>query len=61
MMRAGFYPHLAISAIGKNKRFYLPYILTCTGMIMMNYIIAFLTFFRQPQRYERRGSDKDDA
>ena len=44
MMRAGFYPHLAISAIGKNKRFYLPYILTCTGMIMMNYIIAFLTF-----------------
>ena len=44
MMRAGFYPYLAISAIGKNKRFYLPYILTCTGMIMMNYIIAFLTF-----------------
>ena len=44
MMRAGFYPHLAISTIGKNKRFYLPYILTCTGMIMMNYIIAFLTF-----------------
>lgn len=43
-MRTGFYPHLAMSAIGKNKRFYLPYILTCTGMIMMNYIIAFLTF-----------------
>lgn len=42
-MRLGFYPKLAWDGIRKNKRLYLPYILTCIGMIMMNYIIAFLS------------------
>lgn len=41
-MRKGLYPHLAFSSMGKNKRMYVPYLLTCTGMIMMNYIITFL-------------------
>ena len=41
-MGIGFYPHLAWDSIRKNRRFYLPYILTCTGMVMMFYIIAFL-------------------
>lgn len=41
-MGIGFYPHLAWDGIRKNKRLYLPYILTCTGMVMMFYIIAFL-------------------
>lgn len=41
-MRAGFYPKLAFDGIRKNKRMYLPYILTCIGMVMMYYIIAFL-------------------
>ena len=41
-MGIGFYPHLAWDSIRKNKRLYLPYILTCTGMVMMFYIIAFL-------------------
>lgn len=41
-MGIGFYQHLAWDGIRKNKRLYLPYILTCTGMVMMFYIIAFL-------------------
>lgn len=41
-MRIGFYPKLAWTGIKKNKRLYLPYILTCIGMVMMFYIITFL-------------------
>ena len=41
-MRGGFYPQLALTGIRKNKSFYLPFILTCAGMIMMSYIIEFL-------------------
>ena len=42
-MRTGFYQKLAISGIRKNGKTYLPYILTCVGMVMMNYIISFLS------------------
>ena len=41
-MKIGFYPKLAWDGIRKNKRFYLPYILTCAGMVMMFYIIHHL-------------------
>lgn len=41
-MRGGFYIKLAASGIGKNKKLYLPYILTCICMVMMFYIIVFL-------------------
>lgn len=41
-MKAGFYPKLAWDGIRKNKKFYLPYILTCIGMVMMFYIIHYL-------------------
>ena len=41
-MRTGFYLKLAWDGIRKNKRFYLPYILTCIGMVMMFYIIHYL-------------------
>lgn len=37
------YPRLAASGITKNRRTYLPYILTCSGMIMMYYIVSFLS------------------
>ena len=37
-----FYPRLAWDGIRKNKRLYLPYILTCAGMVMMFYIIHHL-------------------
>ena len=54
-MRAGFYPRLAVTGIRKNGRLYLPYLLTCVGMVMMHYIIGFLS------RYEGllhiRGGD----
>ncbi len=42
-MRTGVYQKLAISGIRKNRKTYLPYILTCIGMVMMNYIISFLS------------------
>lgn len=41
-MKNGFYPKLAWSGIKKNKQLYLPYLLTCAGMVMMFYIISFL-------------------
>lgn len=39
-MKKGFYPKLALSGIIKNKKLYLPYILTCVGMVMMYYIMG---------------------
>ncbi len=41
-MKMGFYPTLASSGMYKNKKLYLPYLLTCIGMAMMYYIICFL-------------------
>ncbi len=41
-MKLGFYPTLAASGIRKNKRMFTPFILTCTGMVMMFYIILYL-------------------
>ena len=43
-MKTGFYPKLAFDGIRKNKKMYLPYILTCIGMVMMYYIILYLQF-----------------
>lgn len=42
MNKMFLYPKLAASGIKNNRRTYLPYILTCAGMIMMFYIVAFL-------------------
>lgn len=41
-MRGFFYPSLAWTGIVKNRRFYLPYLFTCIGMVMMFYIVEFL-------------------
>ena len=41
-MKIGFYPRLAWSGIRKNKELYIPYLLTCIGMIMMYYIVSYL-------------------
>ena len=41
-MRLDFYPRLAADGIRKNRRMFLPYILTCSGMVMMFYIIMYL-------------------
>lgn len=47
------YPNLAWTGIRKNKKLYLPYILTCIGMVMMFYIVAFLYYC--PWIQEMRG------
>lgn len=41
-MKAGFYPRLAWHGIGKNKRIYVPYILTGAVMVTVFYILSFL-------------------
>ena len=41
-MKKSFYPKLAFDSIRKNKIMYLPYILTCIGMVMMHNIICTL-------------------
>lgn len=38
-----FYAKLAASNLKKNAQTYLPYILTCIGTVMMDYIMVFLT------------------
>ena len=42
-MRAGMYPKLALDGIRRNRQLYFPYLLTCIGMVMMQYIIVFLS------------------
>ena len=42
-MKLSFYPRLAWEGIRKNKRLYLPYLLTCMGMVAIHYIILFLS------------------
>ena len=41
-MRHKLYPRLAWQGITKNKRLYLPFLLTCVGMVMMTYILLSL-------------------
>lgn len=41
-MKFGFYSKLALDGIRKNKRMYIPYLLTCIGMVVMYYILLFL-------------------
>ena len=41
-MKLGFYFGLAKDGIRKNGKIYIPYILTCIGMVMMYYIIMAL-------------------
>jgi len=43
-MKTRFYPRLAVTGIRSNKRLYIPYILTCSGMTAMFYIIASLVY-----------------
>lgn len=42
-MKLGFYARLAWTGMQKNRKTYLPYILTCAGMVMMYYLITFLS------------------
>ena len=42
-MKSGFYSRLALDGMRKNRRLYLPYLLTCIMMVTMYYIMVFLT------------------
>lgn len=42
-MKLGFYPTLAIDGIRKNKQLYVPYLMTCSLMVAIYYILRFLT------------------
>lgn len=43
-MKASFFPALALDSIRKNRRLYIPYFLTCAGMVMMEYIVTYLQY-----------------
>ena len=42
-MKTGFFPKLAWTGVKNNRKLYLPSLLTCIGMVMMQYIIDFLS------------------
>ena len=46
-MKLGFYPKLAADSIKKNKKLYLPYILTCCGISAMQYIMFYLSYYTE--------------
>ncbi|MBE6908607.1 MAG: ABC transporter permease [Ruminococcaceae bacterium] len=43
-MKKGFYLRLALDGMRKNKRLYLPYLLTCAGMVTVFYILSSLAY-----------------
>ena len=49
-MNRGFYPRLAWTGMKQNRRLYLPYLLSCAGMVLMFYILmglSVLVVFKQ--------------
>lgn len=52
-MRKGLYQKLAWTGLVKNKQIYIPYFITCIGLIMMQYILSFLQY--SPILEEIRG------
>ena len=43
-MKRGFYLRLALDGMRKNRRLYVPFLLTCSGMVMMFYILYSLAY-----------------
>jgi putative ABC transport system permease protein len=54
-MKKGFYLRLALDGMRKNRRLYLPYLLTCAGMVMMFYILYSLAY--SPVVRDMRGGE----
>ena len=42
-MKMGFYPKLAWTGMRSNRKLYLPYLITCIGMVAMLYIVGYLS------------------
>ena len=55
-MKKSIYPRLAWSGIVKNRKLYFPYILSCMGMVMMFYIIHFLSYSPLLHEMKKGGS-----
>lgn len=53
MRPVAFYPKLALSGIKGNRQAYIPYILACSGVIGMFYIVSFLS--QSPLVAQMRG------
>ena len=51
-MKMFFYWKLAATGIVKNRKIYFPYILSCIGMIMMEYIIQMMLLVKQKHNYK---------
>lgn len=60
-MKKGFYIRLAGEGISKNRKLYFPYILTCICMIMMYYIVSFLSISKELASYPGRGNASGTA
>lgn len=43
-MGKGFYLRLGISNLGKNRKIYLPYILSCTLMVLLHFVLCSMAF-----------------
>ena len=54
-MRRGVYRTLAWTGVRNNRKLYVPYLLTCAGMVMMCYIVSFLA--GSPTIGEMRGGE----
>lgn len=54
-MRRGLYLRLALTNLVKNRRIYIPYLLTCICSIAMFYMIQFIV--HNPGLDQMRGSE----
>ena len=54
-MKNGLYLKLSVNGIKKNKKLYLPYLITCICMVMMFYLIDYLA--ESPQFAQIKGGD----
>ena len=55
-MKMNLYPKLAWHGISKNKKTYVPFLLTSIGLVMMFYIVSYLTYNKSVKQM-RGGSD----
>ena len=54
-MKMNLYPKLAWHGISKNKKTYVPFLLTSIGLVMMFYIASYLTYNKSVK--QMRGGD----
>ena len=58
-MKGAFFARMAGQGIVKNKRLYLPYLATSAGLVMMDYIVAFLAQSRVIRQNLSAGAAPD--